>query len=438
MSLSKTTIHSKIKITALATITFAACVCSAQLSARRATSWFAAVPQAAQTPPSRRLGTIKAINGNTITLAPDAGPEIQVTVQTGARLRSIPPGEKDLKNATTIQLQDLQVGDRILIAGKISDDGKTATASDVIAMKRADLAARHAQEQQDWQKRGIGGVVSAVDATAGTVTVSISSLRGSKSVTVHTDPKTVVRRYAPDSIKFDDAKPSTLAEIHAGDQLRARGDRSADGSDFTAEEIVAGSFRNITGLVTSVDASSGTLSVQDLLSKKTVELKITADSQMHKLPPEIAQRLAMRFKGGAAAGAAGGNSGANGNAGGNAAGNPSGNAGGNPQANQDTSHSSVSPSGAGGGPNGTHAGGAPDLNQMLSRTPTVTLADLHKGDAVVLVATEGSPSNNPTAVMLVSGVEPILQAAPSAGQALMLTPWSLGGAEGGGGDAGNQ
>ena len=77
---------------------------------------------------------------------------------------------------------------------------------------------------------------------------------------------------------------------------------------------------------------------------------------------------------------------------------------------------------------GMHRGG--DFQQFLSRMPAVTLGDLHKGDAVLIVATQGSASGA-TAITLLSGVEPILQAAPSASQAMMLTPWSLGGAEGG-------
>jgi hypothetical protein len=68
---------------------------------------------------------------------------------------------------------------------------------------------------------------------------------------------------------------------------------------------------------------------------------------------------------------------------------------------------------------------------MLNRMPAVTLADLKKGDAVLIVATEGTGSSGGTAITLLSGVEPILQAAPSASQAMMLTPWSLGGAPGG-------
>ena len=60
----------------------------------------------------------------------------------------------------------------------------------------------------------------------------------------------------------------------------------------------------------------------------------------------------------------------------------------------------------------------------MSRMPTLSLADLHKGDALLIVATEGSATAGATAITMLSGVEPILQAAPSS-QAMMLTPWSL-------------
>ena len=75
---------------------------------------------------------------------------------------------------------------------------------------------------------------------------------------------------------------------------------------------------------------------------------------------------------------------------------------------------------------GMRSGGAPDFQQMLSHMPTVTLNDLHKGDTVMIVATEGTPAVGATAITLLSGVEPILQAAPSGSQAMMLSPWSLG------------
>jgi co-chaperonin GroES (HSP10) len=389
--------------------------------------------QTAASAATRRIGIIKAINGNSITLTPlppDTGAEASITVTDTTRILRIAPGEKDLKNAATLQLQDLQVGDHILVGGKPADDGKSINAASVVVMKATDVQAKQQKEQQDWQKRGTGGIVCAVDPSSGTVTISAGSCK-TKTTTVQTSKTTVFRRYALDSVKFDDAKPSTLAEIHIGDQLRARGDRTPDGGQVTADEIVTGTFRNIAGIVNSVDASSATLTVQDLLSKKPVQIKVSSDSQLHQLPPEMAQRVAMRLKA-SAAGAVGGSPGGAGsspNGGYAGAGQQSAGQGGSPAGG---SSSGGTTGGMGGG---MRQGGPPDLNQMLARTPVTTLADVHKGDAVIILATEGSPASASTAITLVSGVEPILRAAPSGSQAMMLSAWTLGGPTG---DAGNQ
>jgi len=395
-------------------------------------------PAAGQTI-ARRIGTIKAINGSSITLTPDSGPDIAVAVEPNARLIRLAPGQTDVKAATPIQLQDLQVGDKIRVRGYASNDATTFPALEVLVLTSSAVAAVGEQIRQDWQKRGIGGPVTAVDPAAGTVTISVSSLSGKKAITVLTSKNTVVRRYAPDSAKFEDAKPSTLQAIHVGDQLRARGDRSPDGSQVTAEEVVAGNFPNIAGLIKSVDASTGTISVQDLVTKKTVDLKINADSQLHKIPDEMARGFAARLK------AAGGSSGAGANstsasspagahaptAGASPSGMGQGSAaggGGTPGAAQ--GGGAMGPGGAG----GARAGGGFDLQRMLDQTPAVAVADLHKGDAVAILATEGTPSGGSSVIKLFSGVEPILQANGS--QAMMLAPWSLGGAPGG--DAGSQ
>lgn len=351
---------------------------------------------------ARRIGVVKAINGTAITLTPDSGADVNITVQPTTRILRIAPGEKDLKNATPIQLQDIQVGDRILVGGKLSDDTQSLVASSVVVMKKTDLEAQHQQDLQDWQKRGVDGVAKAVDPAAGTLTISARA----KDVVLHTSKSTVVRRYAPDSVKFDDARPSTLQEIHPGDQVRARGDRSADGSEVTAEEIVSGTFHNIAGTINSVDASSSTLNVHDLLSKKNVAIKITADSQLRQLPPEMAQMMAKRLKGATASAMSGATSGS--------------------PTNDQSARPASAATGPGGSGMGGRSGGAPDLQRLINRAPVTSLAELHKGDAVVILSTEGTASAPSTAIELVSGVEPILQAAPNAGQAMMLAPWSLG------------
>jgi hypothetical protein len=382
-------------------------------------------PQAQDPAPSkvtRRIGAIKAIAGSSITLTPDSGPEVPVTVQPDAHIVRIPPGEKSLKNATPAALPDLQVGDRVLVGGQAAADGSIA-ASSIVLMKRNDLEAHQDQERQDWQKRGMGGLVTAIDPAAATISASVTGFGGTKTILIHTSKDTVFRRYAPDSTKFEDASPSTLQELQPNDQLRARGNRSPDGTEFTAEEIVSGSFRNLAGTINSVDQASGTINVQDLLSKKAVQVKITGDSQLRKLPPEVAQRFAMRLKGSAVTGASGANS-------------TSGSSAPAPAPANGESAQGGSPAAGGTGRGGMRSAGAPDFQQILSRLPAITLSDLHKGDAVLLVTTQGSAAGGGTAITLLGGVEPILQAAPNGGQAMMLAPWSLGGAPGG--DAANQ
>jgi len=358
------------------------------------------------------VGTVKAITGATITLVTDAGAEWKITVADDARILRVPPGSKDLKAAAPIQLADLQAGDRILVRGRAGAGANSLVATSVMAMSKADIAEKQAHEREEWQRHGIGGLVKSADAASGTIVIGTMNAAGSKDVTIHTG-KALVRRYAPDSVKFDDAKPSTLAEIKTGDQVRARGARSEDGSEFTAEEIVAGSFRNIAGTIVSVDAGAGLLIVADLATKKNVQVKMSSDSQARKLPAPMAQRLAARLKGvapdasvtGAAAGALAGQR-------------PGGGAPG---------QMGVGPAGMAG------AGRGGDLQQMLSRLPASSLSDFQKGEAVMLVATEGKKDGVPTAITLLGGVELLLQASPE-GQASILTPWSL--SQGGGGEAG--
>jgi co-chaperonin GroES (HSP10) len=345
----------------------------------------------------KQLGAIRTLSGSVLSLATDQGPEVTVKVQPGARILRLAPGQIDLKSASVLQLGDLQVGDRVLVRGKMDDNGVSVDATAVIVMKQQDIAQRKQQEMQDWQRRGVGGLVKTVDAQAGTISISVSGAGVSKPVVLTTNPKTIYKRYAPDSVKWEDATTARLDDIHVGDQLRARGDKNQDGTQLAAEEIVAGTFRNIAGLVTAVDSAQGTLTVEDLATKKPVTVRITADSQMKELPAQLAQGLAMRLKGGAAAGV----------------------------------NANAAPEPAAAPAAGERARGG-DLNRALSHLPAVSLADLHKGEAVMIVSTTGSAGQLPAAITLLGGVEPILSASPTGrGTESLLTPWSLAGAPGG-------
>jgi hypothetical protein len=383
----------------------------------------------------RPLGTISAIQGNTITLKTDAGAQVSVQVQDSTKMVRVEPGQKTLQGATPVQLQDLQMGDRILVRG--AGDPTSVLASSIILMKHADIQQKQQQEQQEWQ-RGVGGLVKTVDPSAGTITVSTGAGPTAKTVTIHASKDTIVRRYAPASVKFSDATAGTLDQIKPGDQLRARGTKNADGSELTADEVVFGSFRNIAGTVVSVDAAANELTVTDLITKKPVVVKVTAESQMRKLPAMMAQMIAMRLKGvtpGAAPGSAGAALVSQGGTG-SASASP---APGQGQWARGGAGGGAGPGGSGGAGGSRSGGGTPDFQQMLNRMPASTLADLQKGNAVMIVSSAGAESV--TALTLLSGVEPILTASPGGNQsaaAAMMSGWTLGGGGGGegGGDAG--
>jgi hypothetical protein len=358
--------------------------------------------------PTTFLGTVQAMSGSVVTVKNDAGATMLVTVGDGARLLRIEPGQKTLTGASPFSLVDLQPGDRVMARGAANPDGKTLDATMLVAIKGADIAKKQEAEREDWQKNGTGGLVKAVDPTAQTVTISIGA--GNRTEVIHATPATIIRRYAPGSVKFDQAVKSTLDQIKPGDQLRARGPRSADATSLDAQEIVSGSFRNLAGAIVSTDPAASTLTLNDVATKKSVIVTITPDSEVKKLEPAVAQRLAARM---------------------NAAKRPAGPAG-TATAPPGAEHPAAA---AGQQAPGTRSGS--DFQQLLARAPSITLKDLPKGSMVIVVATEGETPGAATAITVVAGVEPMLQASTSASQAMLSSSWNLGGGGegGGGGDA---
>jgi hypothetical protein len=391
----------------------------------------AAKAQDAAAKPVTFLGTVQTLSGNTITVKNDAGATMQVTVEDNARLLRVEPGQKSLAGATPFSLTDLQTGDRVMARGSGNADGKSLSASLLVAIKGADIAQKQSQEREDWQKRGTGGLVKAVDTAAGTITIS-NGPGGTKTLVIHTTPTTVIRRYAPGSVKFDQAVKSSLDQIKPGDQLRARGTKSADGTTLDAEEVVGGSFLNLAGPIQAVNADASTITLTDTATKKPVVISVTPDSEVKKLDPAVAQRLAARLSGAGAkrpdgSGAApsgGGAQGAGQGTGAAESGPPAGGPGGE--------------SGRGGAGHGPGGGGGPDFQQLLARSPSVTLKDLQKGNMIIAVATAGQSSGSATAITIVAGVEPMLQASTSGSQAMLSSSWNLGGGGGGGEGGGGE
>jgi hypothetical protein len=369
------------------------------------------------------VGTIKSIQPDSITVA-ESGGEVTARLLSSTKILRVLPGEKDLKNATTLQPQDLQPGDGVRVRGWAAADAHTIDALEVIVVKPADLAAKQQHDREDWQKRGVDGIVTNVNAAIGVITIKPGAMGANRSNVIHVAKDTILRRYAPDSVKFEDAKPAPIDQIKTGDQLNARGSRSPDGSEVQAEEVVSGTFRYIEGTIKAIDSADNTMTVQDAIAKSAVVVRVSPDSQMWKLPAEMAQRIAIFLKG-AAGGGSGDQSGANGQAQGQTTRSGQGSA---PGAGGTQSQTGRGLGGAAGG------NGPSNMQRMLSRSPSIKLADLQKGDAVVILTAEGGKSDVVTASKLLAGVEPILTAAPNRSASSLLSPWALG-APGGEGEA---
>jgi hypothetical protein len=375
----------------------------------------APIAQAQQPAAAKYLGAITSINGDTLTVKTTQGDTRQVQVPANAILKRIEPGQTNLSSAVDMQYTDLAVGDRVLVNLDPASTATVPAALRIVAIKAADVQKKQQQEAEAWQ-RGVGGLVKSVDPSAGVIVVTTGGGPTAQTVTVKTTQATVLKRYAPGSVRFDEAVAAPISAIQPGDQLRARGQKTSD--TLTADEVVSGGFRNISGTITSSDPASKTLVVKDLVTKKQVTVHMGAETQMRRLPDRMAQFIAMRLKGQSPSGYGGG-------AYGGGAARPQGAAGGSGTGTAAGGSGAANSGGGwqGGqrGAAGSAGGGTGDLSQALSRAPTIQLSDLQKGEAVMLVSTQGE--SDVTAITVLAGVEPLLEAPASQD---LLSNWSMG------------
>lgn len=324
--------------------------------------WLAAVVPEVRS--GKVVGEVASVASGRVVVRADDGVSVMVDAGASARCLKTRPGAASLEGAEAITLADIAVGDRVLAAGIFSSDGSILSARQVVVMSRGDIAARQERERAEWRRRGVGGVVKALDADKQEIAIEV---RGAKSpLVVSTAEKNpAFRRYAPDSVKFDDAKPSSLAEVEVGDQLRVLGDRSEDGARIVAEQVVSGAFRTVVCTVESVDAERGELRVTEGGRPEEIAVAVSRDAMLRRLRPEMAKDV---------------KSGAN-------------------------------------------------LADLLERMPPVSVAELKAGDRLALSSARGGQASRITAVVLVAGIEPLLAPpAPGRPGGATLMPGLPGGA----------
>jgi hypothetical protein len=338
------------------------------------------------------------------------------TVTTDAKTNFLRVGaDLDLKKATKIASSDIGVGDRVLARGVVSEDTKAISATSVVDMTKADVAQKQQKDREEWIKRGVAGTVTSLNPATHEIGLKIDSIPP-KTVTVDASGTVDYHRYAPDSVKFSDAKPSSFAEIKVGDRVRALADKNEDGTRYKAEEIVSGSFRTLAAQIVAVDAAANTIKVTDLSSKdkQPLTIHVNPDTAMRRMPERMAMFMAMRLNGQQAAGGGGNPPAAAGAAGAGMQHRPEHATPGGPAGNMAQ---------MGGGPGG--GAGRGDLQSMMERLPKVDLAELKPGDALIISSTNGSDRSNLTAITIVAGVEPFLASAPRSAGAVNLGSWNF-------------
>ncbi|HEY0726951.1 MAG TPA: hypothetical protein VGD38_02705 [Pyrinomonadaceae bacterium] len=340
------------------------------------------------------IGEVKTIDATAkqITIKTDAGSTVAVSLSDKTTYKRLAPGETSLTNATDITFSDVSEGDRIMARGTVSEDKKSVPALQIIVMTKGDLAKKQEAERLEWRRRGILGVITALKPETKEITITHRTMGGSQAVVLPVTDKTEMHRYAPDSIKFGDAKPSDFNELKVGDQLRAIGDRTDDPLRFNPQKIVTGSFRTVGGVVTAVDPATGEIKINELEKKTPLTIVIKQDAVLRRFPPASEMAAMMGGFGRGPGGPGGAPQGGQAPA-----------AGGQGQPAQ-------RPQGGGpGGPGGGGSGGRSfNINDMLERLPTISLADVKVGDTIIVSSTQGVDPSRLTAISLVSGADTLL------------------------------
>ncbi|MEO8648223.1 MAG: hypothetical protein ABI539_03560 [Acidobacteriota bacterium] len=349
---------------------------------------------AGQTPiggqkPSAVTGDVSSISETAITLTTKDG-TLEVSLSAATQYKRVPPENPTLSAAVAAQHSEISVGDKLLVTGILSDDKRAMPARSVYLMTKSDIAQKQQKESQEWATRGLSGKVASINADTGQIGVEVRGLANTTTVVLTPKPGAVFKRYAQNSVKYSEAKNSSLAEIQAGDMVRALGDKSADGASFTAEQVVTGAFQTVAGTVKTIDAEKNEIVITDAHSKKDVTVELGSASMIKRFPEEMATRLAMMQAGGMGmrpAGAA-----------------PTGDNSARPAGGQPGAAGQGRP-GFGGGQRG---GG---IDDMLERFPNITAGDLKPGEVIAVSSSKSMSPERITAIKLLAGVEPFLRAA---------------------------
>lgn len=350
--------------------------------------------------PVYKSGDVESIAADKVVIKSTDG-LLGIVLNEKSEFKRISAVKPSLSTATTVTLAEIAVGDKVTVSCLATADGKSFWGRTVYLITKSDIAQKAAKETSEWRTRGIAGKVTSVSVQTNQIVVEIGGLMGATKLTLTPKADAKFMRYAPDSIKYADAKLSSIAEIKIGDQIRALGDKSSDGTAFTAETVLTGAFRQTAGTIKSVDIAKNEVVVKDSATNKDVTIAFGDAIILKRFPPEMAERMAGMQMPGAVR--------------------PPGQQGQQGQG-QVVAQQGPPPGRApvtgqpqSGGAGRMIGGSRGGMDDMLERLPNITAADLKVGETIAIL-TSGSQASadRVKAFKLIAGVEPFIRMAQAA------------------------
>jgi hypothetical protein len=323
-----------------------------------------------------------------LTIKTDEGVLVQVTLNDRTAILRVPPGETDPSKAVKIGLGEVAVGDRLFARGAVAADGKSVAARQVVITSGAAAAAGAAQggDREAERRRRVVGRITALDAATREITLLARSREGGETITVAAPADVRLLRYAPDSLNPRDARPGSFADLKIGDQVRAQGERSADGKRFTAEEIISGAFQRVGGTVVAINAAASEITVRNEQTGKSLTIAVGQKSTLRRVTPEAAAALGERGRRRA-----------------DRSSRPGGAAATEQQGAQGGAQERSEGERSGDGRGWRQRSAGRNFQETLESLPAITIADLKKGDVVLVNGTAAADPSRVTAITLLTG-----------------------------------
>lgn len=339
----------------------------------------------AQQPASadRVVGEVTAVDAanRQLTLKTAAGKSFSVKTDEKTQYRRVPAGETTLEHATAIAFTDIAVGDRTIARGRVEADNVTAEA--LIVVSAREIGKKQEQIKEDWKKRGIQGTIMGINPNNRSLMVRMNTPTGSAPIRVSVEGRQVrYFRYPPDAASFNDVKPGSPDDLSFGDSIRAIGNKSEDGRMLLAEEIITGVFQMVGGLITDVNKETGEITITNIKTKQPFTVVVRPDSKVRRLPSSLLKKMEENM---AAAPASSGG-------------------GGMRMVRPGESSPARAPSGGGGS-----SSGQVDYSELIEKLPAITVADLKRGEGIIISSTKGADPARATAILLAAGVESFLK-----------------------------